>query len=160
MTRTPFPLSWPLSQLRTRSRKESDFRVDFETAYSDLVTELERFGASGDVISSNVPIRSGEGEYGGLPDVRKTRVADPGVAVYFERGGRPFVIACDTFVDVRSNLRAVWRAVRAFRDLERDGCSAMVEQAMGGFRELPAKEQVLEGEVVDAPVLRLAGRVG
>jgi hypothetical protein len=129
----PFPLYWPLQHPRTSSRRPARFLVDFVTARDDLLRELGLLSARDVVISSNVPIRRD-----GLPGAPDREPADPGVAVYFTRKGRPFVIACDQFDRVRWNLRAIGATIEALRSIERHGTTSMLEQAFSGFAALPA----------------------
>lgn len=104
-----YPLAWPPGHRRTKTRMESRFKVSFEDAYNALFrlctklhTDEREF-----IISTNVPITKR-----GLPDLRSVEdVRGPGVAVYIWRKGKPFVFACDTYDDVRSNIRAVWADV-------------------------------------------------
>jgi hypothetical protein len=45
-----------------------------------------------------------------------------------------FVIACDKFEEARWNLAAIAHTIRSFRQMERDGTSRILEQAMEGFK--------------------------
>jgi hypothetical protein len=49
-----------------------------------------------------------------------------------------YVIACDTFREVRLNIAALVTSIRAIRALERVGTSAILERAFKGFSALPA----------------------
>jgi hypothetical protein len=128
----PFPLYWPLQHARTQNRRAARFVVDFVTARGDLLRELDLLSARDVIISSNVPIRRD-----GLPAVPDREPADPGVAIYFTRKARPFVIACDQFTRVRWNLRAIGATIEALRSIERHGTTSMLEQAFSGFAALP-----------------------
>jgi hypothetical protein len=131
--REAFPLTWPTGQPRTppNHRSASRFKAQFGQARDELLAELQRLGARKVIISTDVPLRRD-----GLPyadgDPR-----DPGVAVYFERKGRPYVIACDTYDRLRFNTRAIGATVEALRTIERHGSSTMLEQAFTGFAALP-----------------------
>jgi hypothetical protein len=130
------PLQWPTLQPRTpaHKREQSRFQVDgIGQSRKELLAELERLGARGIVISSNLELRRD-----GLPYADSREPADPGVAVYFERGKRPFVIACDSYLKAAHNLRAIAKTVEALRTIERHGSSRMLEQAFTGFAALPA----------------------
>jgi hypothetical protein len=131
----PFPLYWPLQYPRSTSRQSARFSVDFVVARSALLRELDLLRARDVVLSSNVPIRRD-----GLPGVPDREPADPGVAVYFTRAGKPFVIACDHFERVRWNLRAIGATIEALRSIERHGTTSMLEQAFSGFARLPARK--------------------
>ena len=137
----PFPLYWPLQYARTApaARRAARFLVDFVSARSALLRELNLLGTRDIVLSSNVPTRRD-----GLPAVPDREPDDPGVAVYFlrrrSRDGdmAPFVIACDQFSRVRWNLRAIGATIEALRSIERHGTTSMLEQAFSGFAQLPA----------------------
>jgi hypothetical protein len=45
-----------------------------------------------------------------------------------------FVISCDKFKEARWNITALANTIRSFRQLERDGTSRILEQAMEGFK--------------------------
>src|SRR5262245_14168062 len=53
-----------------------------------------------------------------------------------------YVIACDTFREVRLNIAALVTSIRAIRALERVGTSAILERAFKGFSALPAATNV------------------
>lgn len=129
-----FPLYWPLDHPRSERRKSSAFQVDFATARSHLMDQLRLLGARELVLSTNIPIRRD-----GLPSVPDREPVDPGVAVYFTRKGKPYVIACDQFERIRWNLRAVGMTLEALRSIERYGTTSMLEQAFSGFAQLPEK---------------------
>ncbi len=138
----PYPLYWPLQHPRSTARRRALFQVDFMTARTHLMGELDRLSARDVVLSSNIPTRRD-----GLPMVPDREPVDPGVAVYFARRARslpgqlsdfrPFVIACDQFERVRWNLRAIGATIEALRSIERHGTTSMLEQAFSGFAALP-----------------------
>jgi hypothetical protein len=127
-----YPLYWPLQHPRTQYRRAARFAMDFTTARGELLRELGLLGAKDYILSTNIPIRRD-----GLPMVPDREPADPGVAVYFARKGKPFVIGCDQFSRVRWNLRAVGATIEALRAIERHGTTSMMEQAFSGFAFLP-----------------------
>jgi hypothetical protein len=45
-----------------------------------------------------------------------------------------FVIACDKFEEARWNITAIKNTIGSFRQMERDGTSRILEQAMEGFK--------------------------
>lgn len=49
-----------------------------------------------------------------------------------------FVIACDSFKEVRLNLESIALTIRAIRQIERCGTSSLLERAFKGFSALPA----------------------
>lgn len=144
-----YPLHWPDRQPRKGAgqRRPGPFKVTLGVARDELMRELKLLGAKDIVITSNVPTRRD-----GLPyaDAREPR--DPGVAVYFERRGRPFVFACDTFTRFLQNLRAVGMTIAALRAIQRYGATEMLEQAFTGFAALPpAGREVPWWEVLGVP---------
>lgn len=129
-----YPLAWPQGQPRTRWRGGSQFKQrGFGTIRDEMLHELHLLGASGVVLSSNLRTR-----LDGLPYADQREPDDPGIAVYFLRKKKPYVIACDTFDRAWKNLRAIAGTVEALRAIERYGASSMLEQAFQGFAALPA----------------------
>lgn len=127
-----FPLYWPLEHARAKTRRSALFQVDFATARAQLLRELSLLGASDVLLSTNIPLRRD-----GLPTVPDREPDDPGVALYFQRSGRGYVIACDAFTKIRWNLRAIGATVEALRAIERHATSTMLERAFSGFAALP-----------------------
>lgn len=133
-----YPLAWPMATPRTdpRDRQRGAFKVTMARARDELLRGLRLLEACDVVISSMVPVRQDGIPYaswrGGL------RENDPGVAVYWMRGGEPFVMACDRYEDVIHNLRAVGLTVEAIRAIERHGSTHLRDRAFAGFRALPA----------------------
>lgn len=139
-----YPLTWPDGQKRTipYNRMPSRFEMSFGRSRDLLIDELARLSAIDVILSTNIPLRRD-----GLPYADAREPNDPGVAVYFNRWPErlrnlkdkvPYVIACDHYQDVRSNVRAIGATVEALRTIERHGSSAMLEQAFRGFAALPA----------------------
>jgi hypothetical protein len=62
---------------------------------------------------------------------------DPGVAVYFQRDGKPMVFACDKYFESCDNVYAIAKTIEAMRGIERWGASDMMERAFTGFAALP-----------------------
>jgi hypothetical protein len=98
------------------------------------LAELRILKAANVIISSNLRLRSD-----GLPMATQREPEDPGLAVYFERKGRPMCFACDKYNLVRCNLHAVGLTIEAIRTIERNGASEMMERAFTGFLALPEK---------------------
>lgn len=96
-----------------------------------MLQELERLGATGVVISTNVELRQD-----GLPMSNRRRPDDPGTAVYFHLKGKPVSLACDKWNRVEDNLWAIAKHVEAIRGQERWGVGS-VEQAFRGYMALP-----------------------
>lgn len=139
----PFPLCWPVGVTRTPKaiRVVGRFadRSEYKAA-TGLATELERFGASQVVVSTNIPV-SGRGVmYSG----QKPYDDDPAVAVWFTRAERPEVIAIDTYTTVAANLRAVHLTVESLRAIERHAGQHAMDRAMVGFSALPPPDQVTQ----------------
>lgn len=131
-----FPLAWPMGQPRTQGwkRQQGQFRQrGFGTIRDEMLNELRLLGASGVVVSSDLRTR-----LDGLPYAAQNEPDDPGIAVYFLRKKKPYVIACDSFNRAWKNLRAIAGTVEALRAIERYGASSMLEQAFQGFAALPA----------------------
>lgn len=130
-----YPLTWPEGRSRTPPgrRRAGHFQVGFAVSRDELLAELGRLGAREVIVSTNVRTRRD-----GLPYSDEREPSDPGVAVYFQRSGKPFVIACDTYLKVKHNLRAIGATVEALRAIGRHGASQMLEQAFTGFAALPA----------------------
>lgn len=88
--------------------------------------------ASHIVVTSNLPTRND-----GLP-YASGRADDPAIAVWFVRGGRELVIACDRWLTPGENMRSIAKSVAALRGLVRWGSSQIVDHAFAGFAALPA----------------------
>lgn len=130
-----FPLSWPASYQRTpiASRQRSPFKVSFMMAVVDVNRQLKLMGANAVVISTNIPLRRD-----GLPYGSSSMPKDPGVAVYFQHRGRPVVLACDKWLRVEENMRAISLTLDAMRGLDRWGVSELLDRVFRGFIALPA----------------------
>jgi hypothetical protein len=132
-----YPLAWPIGRPRSKDREQAAFShrgqlVDISEGVRRLLRELERFGATNVVISSNVkPTLSGR------PSRETPEGNDPGVAVYFRLERAPHAMACDKWNRVADNLAAIAAHIEAARGQLRWGC-ASAAQAFAGFRELPA----------------------
>lgn len=98
-----------------------------------LLDELDRFDAEHVVVSAALRSRK---ENGGFYSSDRDP-ADPGVAVYFQWGGRPRTIACDAYLTLAENLRAVQETIKAMRAIGRHGATGLLEQALSGFTALP-----------------------
>ena len=137
-----FPLAWPVGWPRTSDGKRErgyqfkkvgsdgyrDKFVSFADARDGLFDELRRLSATSPVVSTNHPTN----RYG-IPTESKKRVADEGVAVYFQLKGRPMVMASDKYDTAAANMRSLALAIEAMRQLERHGGGTMMERAFNGF---------------------------
>jgi hypothetical protein len=127
-----YPLYWPERWKRTAYREHSRFKTGFGAARNQLFAELGRMGASKVVLSTNIPLRND-----GLPRANMTPDrGDSGVAVYFQRKGKPMVFACDKYRQACDNIYAIAKTVEAMRGIERWGASDMMERAFSGFKAL------------------------
>jgi hypothetical protein len=131
------PLQWPAHLPRTpvRDRRASAFKVSPQRAYTEMLEEIERFGGQAIIVSTNAPRRRDGRIYS---DALDEPMQDPGVAVYFSRTGKRVVFACDTFLTIWENLRALYGTIEALRRIERNGAHQLFNQAFTGFAALPA----------------------
>jgi hypothetical protein len=132
MTVSRYPLAWPAGWPRRGSRIASSFKVSFDKALAQTQAEIERLDGCYPVLSTNYPLRLD----GTL--VRQREPADPGAAIYFSLKDKQRVFACNTFLTVGDNIRAIGLTIEAFRRIERYGASTMMERALEAFTALPA----------------------
>lgn len=159
-----YPLAWPEGWPRTPANERQNGWVKFKrqvdngryrsgkpwsfaAARDALLEEIGRQGAMTCVISSNFTL-----DRRFLAVEGKRRPEDEGVAIYFQRNGRPIVMACDRFHDAEGNMRSLALALEALRQLERHGGGVMLERAYEGFAALPAPKRWWEvlGVAADA----------
>ena len=140
-----YPLDWPSGWPRTQQREEGRWkymkgsghnnrsRLTMAQAQKGLYGELDRFGVTDLIVSSNLKqnldgsIKSGQRQ----PE-------DPGIAIYFDWCGKSMVMAMDDFIEPECNVRRLTLAIEAMRALERNGGGTMLERAFTGFTALPA----------------------
>lgn len=140
-----YPLAWPMGWKRTRLRRRGHFKsgksatgyrsdIGVPAAVSRLVKELDRLGVDpGDVVlSTNLRVR-----IDGTVVANAGEPHDPGAAVYFRYKKRATVFACDAYYRVADNIAAIAAHIEALRAIERHGVGT-IEQAMAGYRSLPA----------------------
>ena len=131
-----YPLVWPEGWKRTppTERQWGAFKVRPTQAVSHLNEEIRKLGGQYPTLSSNVRVRRD-----GLPysEAFARKIEDPGVAVYFERGGKQVVFACDKFDAPFKNVRAIGLTIEALRGMERYGASDMLERSLSAFEALP-----------------------
>ncbi|MHB1665962.1 J domain-containing protein [Thiomonas sp.] len=130
-----YPLYWPEGWPRVESRTYSRFSAGFAVARDGLMEEIRRLGGTSPVLSTNIPLRRD-----GLPQASAKRPADPGVAVYFAYQGRPMCFACDQYLSVQENIRAIAKTIEALRGIARWGASDLLDRAFRGFEALPAPQ--------------------
>lgn len=128
-----YPLYWPEGWKRTTRTTRSAFKTGFGAARLKLSQEIARMGASGVIISTDVPLRND-----GMPRASSPEPKDKGVAVYFKRKGKDMVFACDKFDRTQDNIYSIAKTIEALRGIERWGASDMMERAFAGFKQLTA----------------------
>lgn len=149
-------LDWPADRPRTapEDRRLGQFSVELDDALAHLAAELDRLGAEDVVVCYGPGAWRTPDPFARWPSPNRT--ADPGVAVWFDLGGRRLCFTCDRWLHLRDNLRAVGLMVAAIRGLERWGAAGSAEAAFAGFAALPAGDGVPDWR----GVLGLRGRVG
>lgn len=134
-----FPLSWPDGYPRHKGKRSAGrFKVGFVVAREELATEVERLGGQNVLLSSNIELR-----LDGRPRADRSNPSDPGIAVYMTLKNRPMVFACDRWLNVKDNIRAISKTIEALRGIERWGSGQMMERAFSGFTALPAPTEQL-----------------
>lgn len=132
------PLTWPPTWQRADRRHVSQRKAGWETTIKELDRAVAGLGLEDVQISTDQRVR-----VDGQLDRGITQVpADPGVAIYFKRGGNELSLACDLYTSVVANLRALGLALEYFRRMENDGTAQFVEKAFTGFKALPEGIQV------------------
>lgn len=132
-----FPLRWPAGWDETpeAKRKSSErFAVTFDRALKDLREDMGALGCATAVLSSYLALGRDGRVLGGAA---RTRTTEPGVAIYFFRGEREYVLARDAFDTPLGNLRSIGLALQGLRQVERHGGAHLAERAFGGFAALP-----------------------
>lgn len=125
-----YPLAWPAGKPRTASyhRRSGSFRegdrkgITISGAIKRIQYELDRAGASNAIVSSNVELR-----LDGQPRMDRGAPGDPGVALYFDLGGKPHALGCDAYSSVPQNLAAVAAHLEATRAIARHGVATTAE---------------------------------
>lgn len=135
MARSPYPLQWPPNVPRTRYRDRSNFDRNrgFATARDGVLHQLELMRVSHVVITSNLPLRANGIPYSAGPGA----ISDPGISVWWVKGGVEHAIACDRWNSCVENMRAIEKTLEAIRGISRWGSAEMVDRAFAGFAALP-----------------------
>lgn len=142
-----YPLAWPDGWPRTRvaDRKQGwkQFKRPggawtFPAARDALIAEIWMHGPTRVVLSSNFQ----PGPRG--PLAGKRRPDDEAIAIYFDRLGRDYAMACDRYHDAEGNMRSLTLALEAMRQLDRHGGGVMLERAFQGFLALTAPKKAHE----------------
>lgn len=140
---TDYPLEWPSHVRRSTYKRVGPYRVSMAKARDDLYRELELFGATKALISSNARLR-----LDGKLAAQQGPVSDAGVAIYFTKDHEKYVIACDKWMHLQDNIRAVGLTIQAMRAIERHGTAGMVADALVGFKAIPATTGVVWWEAL------------
>lgn len=140
-----YPLQWPDGWPRTPAHKRIDGekfkRGDWKGGYKkpttyetrvELANELQRLGAKGVILSTNIELR-----LDGLPYSNRRAPDDPGIAVYFTLSGEAMVMAQDQYRRVPDNIRSLTLAIAGMRQMQRHGGGTMLKRAFAGFAALP-----------------------
>lgn len=95
----------------------------------------------------------------GLPRSNQRNPEDTGVAIYWQRHGKPQCMAIDQYDRVADNLAAIAASLAGLRAVERHGGAQVMERAFIGFAQLPEStgkhwREVLN-IVVEEPTVRL-----
>jgi hypothetical protein len=138
-----YPLYWPEGRPRTarHSRENAKFNASFARARDDVVKEIGmlrgRYTRVDDIIvSTNIALRRD-----GLPLAGQRQPEDTGVAVYFDHKKRQVCFACDRWIKIEDNMRAIALTIGAIRGIARWGTGDMMEAAFRGFTALPSPGQ-------------------
>jgi hypothetical protein len=148
MAVTAYPLTWPPQRPRTPAARLKDGKfstgrhsppnsrakrpVSVTDAIGRVQAELDRIGARSPVLSTNLELR-----LDGLPRSSQAEPADRGAALYFQLGGKPHCLPCDTYKRVADNIAAIAAHIEATRAIARHGVASVAEM-FAGFRALPA----------------------
>lgn len=129
------PLHWPAGRPRTprhqRKRNALWKGSTVSTASAEIELEVERMGGTELVVSTNLALR-----IDGFPRSGQPEPDDGGAAVYFVRKGKRIALACDRWLSVRENLRAIGMHLAAIRGQERWGVGTL-DEAFAGYQALP-----------------------
>lgn len=125
-----FPLQWPVGRPRTAhmARRAGLFRtgdkrgITVSDAIKRIQYELDRVGASNATVSTNLELR-----LDGQPRADRGPPVDPGVALYFDLGGKPHALGCDAYTSVSQNLAALAAHLEATRAIARHGVATAAE---------------------------------
>ncbi len=140
-----YPLSWPEGWARTSRPKGSVFgdrekrvKPSIHKGISKVQHEIKLMKGTNLIISSNLILGNK-----GLPHSSQRMPEDCGIAIYFEWKGEPMVIASDNYNKPGCNLWAIGKTIESMRGIERWGCSELLNRAFTGFKQLPAKSEIV-----------------
>ena len=128
-----YPLIWPMGWEVTPERDRlpaKDRITNYLVAKDYTLKELKSLGASNILISSNLPLQA-DGEP--FLDYLERAIDEPGIAVYFFVGDKPYVMACDAWQYPKDNLRSIGVAIGHIRSTERIVAPYYLERLLAGF---------------------------
>ncbi len=132
-----FPLVWPQGYPVTERREKSNFKADFVKCRDGMINEfkllLSPASFQGMIISTNMP----HNKDGLITGKAPLMYPNPGIAVYFEFGGEDKILACDHWMYLHENMRAIQYTVQSLRSLERHKCTDILSRTMTGLKALP-----------------------
>ncbi len=133
---TAYPLTWPVGYKRTPDayRTWSRFNQSYGKAQNFMRDEVQRLGGSNLIVSTNLRIRKDGMLYA---DELNRKIDDPGVAIYFQRKGKPVAMCADKYLRIWENMYALGKSIEAMRGMDRWGVSEMLDRAFTGFTALP-----------------------
>lgn len=141
-----YPLHWPPTMPRSKSRERGTFKTTLAGALDNVERSIELFGKSSGkavrdiVLSSNCSLGN-------------NRPADPGIAAWFTWDGEQFCIPVDRYDTPEANLQAIHHVIEARRVELRHGTLALVKATFRGFKALPAPaDQPHWTKVLDLPI--------
>lgn len=149
---TAYPLSWPDTMPRARSREPGRFQTTLAQALRNVEDSLRLFGndsgkpISGVVLSSNVTLGVNKPE-------------DPGVAVWFTWENQQLCIAVDRYASPAANLQAIHHIIEARRVELRHGTLNLVRASFQGFKALPAPPGSHWSDVLGLPMTATADEI-
>lgn len=130
MSAQAYPLQWPDTIPRTKTREKSKFKTSLAGALKNVKASLTAFGNDSGkpvtdvILSSNVTLGN-------------DRPADPGVAAWFVWDGASICIPVDRYLTAEENLQAIYHVLEARRTELRHGTLHLVRATMKGFKALP-----------------------
>jgi len=142
---TAYPLTWPDTLPRAKSRETGAFRTELAGALKNVEGSLQAFGrdsgkpVSDIVLSSNVSLGRNKPE-------------DPGVAAWFTWEGQQICIPVDRYSTPAANLQAIHHIIEARRTELRHGTLNLVRATFQGFKALPAPSGSHWTEVLGLPM--------
>lgn len=126
----------PVSGIEREHRSTKQSALTIYAAARRLQDQLDKLGASGVLLSTNVELK-----LDGQPRSNRRDPDDVGVAVYFKVKGADRVLACDKWDRVPDNIAAIALHIDAMRRQDRYGVGTL-DQAFAGYAALPSPEMV------------------